>query len=63
VYILKSFTLNFSLIQGYVESNNNTNKINTKLIQKSQHLHKVHKYLVFYITQYKTKSQSLESEL
>jgi hypothetical protein len=35
------------MIQGNVESNNNINIVNTKLIQKSENVHKVHQYIVF----------------
>ena len=53
----------FFIIQVNGESNNNINIVNTKLIQKSENLHKVHQYVVFYITQYEKKNENLMSEL
>ena len=53
----------FFIIQVNGESDNNINIVNTKLIQKSENLHKVHQYVVFYITQYEKKNENLMSEL
>jgi hypothetical protein len=64
VYILNSFTSgSFFIIQGNVESNNSIDKVNAQLIQKSENLHRVHQYVLFYFTQCKTKTENLKSEL
>ena len=64
MYILNSFTSDFFfIIQGNGESNNSIDKVNTKLIQKSENVHRVHQYVVFYFTQYETKTENLKSEL
>jgi len=49
VYILNPFTSDFffSTIQGNGKSNNSIDKVNTKLIQKSENVHRVHQYVVF----------------
>jgi hypothetical protein len=64
VYILNSFTAGFFfIIQGNGESNNSIDKVNTKLIQKSENLHRFHQFVLFYFTQYETKTENLKSEL
>jgi hypothetical protein len=35
----------------------------TKLIQKSENLHRFHQFVLFYFTQYETKTENLKSEL